>query len=111
MRAFSLILFFISTNLYAELSCLKINSNLNGENILCDQGDGNKVMALRCDDESTKCFTGNGKALVEKINSGIFTDGEAVIGDAILSKNEQEIYFTYGDLSQSCETTVSECKK
>ncbi len=108
MRLIIILCFLISTKLHAQQSCLQIESTLNGTSILCDQTDGNKVMALRCDVESLKCFTGKGSELVTKINNGIFTDGEAVIGEAYL-KDDQNLVFSYGDLSQSCEVQVFRC--
>jgi len=93
---------------FAEDSCIKIQSEANGLTLICDESDGPKVSALKCDVKSNKCFTGSAAKIVSKINTGLINDGDAYIALGI-RLSENAVQFQYGDSIAYCKVVVNRC--
>lgn len=100
---------FFSSLIFAETSCIHVDSQINGASKVCGESDGNNVMSLRCNDDSKKCFTGSAAELVSIINMTNITDGDASIGNAVYV-SDNSIKFSYGAMTEGCEQIVYRCK-
>jgi hypothetical protein len=93
---------------FAENSCIKVTTRTMQTVSICGANEAGLAGLLRCDNRSTKCFTGYASQVVSAINTGDIDDGFARVRRG-LKLSDDSIQYTFSDMSDDCNQFVSRC--